>query len=50
VRTWPEFTNSGRGAVIIVQYATQALTPLDEACVSKMARFWADVSVANSIF
>ena len=45
----PKFTNSGRGAVIVVQHATQALAPLDHACVSKMARFWADESVGQPL-
>jgi hypothetical protein len=40
----PKFTDSGRGAVIIVQHAAHAPAPLDHACVSKVARFWADES------
>jgi len=47
--TGPKFTNSGRGAVIVVQHAAQALAPLDHACVSKMARFWADESVGQPL-
>src|SRR5215831_2081598 len=43
--TEPKFTNSGRGAVIVVRQAAQALAPPDHAGVSKMARFWADESV-----
>ncbi len=51
IASWhlPKFTNSGRGAVIVVQHATQALTPLDHACVSKMGRFWADESVGQPL-
>jgi len=30
-RHWPKFANSGRGAVIVVQHAAQALAPLDHA-------------------
>ena len=45
----PKLTNSGRGAVIGVQHATQALAPLDHACVSKVARFWADESVGQPL-
>ena len=47
--TGPKFTNSGRGAVIVVQHAAQALAPLDHACVSKMARFWVDESVGQPL-
>ena len=43
------FTNSGRGAVIVVQHAAQALAPLDHACVSKKARCWADESVGQPL-
>jgi len=46
---WAEAHNSGRGAVIVVQHATQALAPLDHACVSKVARFWADESVGQPL-
>src|ERR1700682_3973361 len=51
IASWhgPKLTNSGRGAVIVVQHATQALAPLDTACVSKMARFWADESVGQPL-
>ena len=51
IASWhgPKLTNSGRGAVIVVQHATQALAPLDHACVSKMARFWADESVGQPL-
>src|SRR6266850_5543876 len=47
--TCQSFTNSGRGAVIVVQHAAQALAPLDHACVSKMARFWAEQSVGQPL-
>ena len=49
IASWhgPKITNSGCGAVIVVQHATQAPAPLDQACVSKMARFWADESVGQ---
>ena len=51
IASWhgPKLTNSGRGAVIVVQHATQALAPLDDACISKMARFWADESVGQPL-
>ena len=51
IASWhgPKLTNSGRGAVIVVQHATQALAPLDHACISKMARFWADASVGQPL-
>ena len=47
--TGPKFTNSGRDAVIVVQHAAQTLTPLDHACVFKMARFWVDESVGQPL-
>ena len=51
IASWhrPKFNNSGRGAVIVVQHAAQALAPLDHACVSKMARFWAEESVGQPL-
>src|SRR5438128_12697370 len=51
IASWhgPKLTNSGRGAVIVVQHATQPLAPLDHACVSKMARCWADESVGQPL-
>jgi hypothetical protein len=51
IASWhgPKLTYSGRGAVIVVQHATQALAPLDHACVSKMAGFWADESVGQPL-
>ena len=47
--TGRRFTESRCGAVVVVQHAAQALTPLDHACVSKMARFWADESVGQPL-
>jgi hypothetical protein len=41
-RQQDRFTESRRGAVVIVQQAAQALAPLDHACVSVMAHLWAD--------
>ena len=42
-------TRSSGSAVVVVQHAAQALAPLDHACVSKMARFWADESVGQPL-
>ena len=40
---------SGRSAVVVVQHAAQTLAPMDHACGSKMARFWADESVGQPL-
>src|SRR5712691_10702208 len=40
--TGPRFTESRRGAVVVVQHAAQAPAPLDYACLSKMAHLWVD--------
>ena len=34
---------------IVVQHTAQALAPLDHACVSKMARSWAEESVGQPL-
>ena len=46
-----EFYNSGsgRGAIVVVQQAAEALAPLDLACVVEMARFRADESVGQAL-
>jgi hypothetical protein len=40
---------SCRGAIVVVERAAQALAPLDRACVSQMARLWADESVRQPL-
>ena len=50
--TWQyrrKFTRSSGSAVVVVQHAAQALAPLDHACFSKMARFWADESISQAL-
>src|ERR1700693_4021749 len=42
-------TRSSGSAVVVVQHAAQALAPLDHACFSKMARFWADESIGQAL-
>ena len=42
-------SGSGRGAIVVVQQAAQALAPLDFACVVEMARFRADESVGQAL-
>ena len=42
-------SGSGRGAIVVVQQAAEALAPLDLACVVEMARFRADESVGQAL-
>ena len=45
----PTFTNSGRGAVVVVQHAAQTLAPLDLTWVIEVVRFWADELVRQAL-
>jgi len=38
-----------RGAVVVVQHATQTLPPLDHTCFSKRAWLWADYPVGQAL-
>jgi hypothetical protein len=40
---------SRRGAVVVVQHATQTLPPLDHTCFSKRAWLWADYPVGQAL-
>ena len=42
-------SGSGRGAIVVVQQAAQALAPQDLAFVVEMARFRADESVGQAL-
>src|ERR1022692_4125403 len=43
------FMESCCGAIVVVQRASQALAPLDHACVSQMPRLRADESVRQAL-
>jgi hypothetical protein len=42
-------SGSGRGAIVVVQHAAQALAPLDLACIVEVARLWADELVRQAL-
>ena len=42
-------SGSGRGAIVVVQQAAQALAPLDLACVVQMAHLWTDELVRQAL-
>ena len=41
--------NSSSSAVLVVQHPAQVLPPPDDACVSKIAPFWADEPVGQPL-
>ena len=48
-RTRSEFDSSGSGAIVVVQHAAEALASLDVACVTEVARFWADEVIRQAL-
>ena len=48
-RTRPEFDSSASGAIVVVQHAAQAPPSLHVACVTEVARFWADEVIRQAL-